>query len=138
MLLGKNTFYEWIYIKYNKDIKSWYYYCYGEECKKNIFKIGKENVYDEEDVSSIIENMDNNDYFDPYLVYKLDNRVVENPYIIEKKIIEYFNKFFYLLKNSSGVYVEIYKNKYYIRKTELMYKEFIRFNMFLIREKDNS
>ena len=100
---------------------------------KKIFKIGKENVYDEEDVSSIIENMENIDYFDPYLVYKLNNRVVENPIIIEKKIIEYFNKFFYLLKNSSGVYVEIYKNKYYIRKPELMCKEFQGFMMLLLR-----
>ena len=52
---------------------------------------------------------DNNDHFDPHLVYKLDNRIVDNPYIIEKKIIEYFNKFFYLLKSSSGAYVEIIK-----------------------------
>ena len=116
-------------LKYNKDVKSWHYYCYGEECKKKIFKIGKENIYDEEDVSSFIEKMENIDYFEPHLVYKLDNRIVDNPYIIEKKIIEYFNKFFYLLKNSSGAYVEIYKNKYYIRKSELMCKEFIRFNM---------
>ena len=94
-------------LQYNKDIKSWHYYCYGEGCKKKIFKIGKENVYAEEDVSSIIEKMENIDYFDPHLVYKLDNRVVDNPCIIEKKITEYFNKFFYLLKNSSGAYVEI-------------------------------
>ena len=82
--------------------------------------------------------MDNNDHFDTHLVYKLDNRVVENPYIIEKKIIEYFNKFFYLLKNSSGAYVEIYKNKYYIRKYELMCKELGRFNIMLVKEKDNT
>ena len=64
--------------------------------KKN--QIGKENVYNEEDVSSIIENMENIDYFDTHLVYKLDNRVVDNPYIVEKRIIEYFHKFFFYLK----------------------------------------
>ena len=71
--------------------------------------IGKENIYDDEDISSIIEKMENIDYFDIHLVYKLHYRVVDNPYIIEKKIIEYFNKFFYLLKSSSGAYVEIIK-----------------------------
>ena len=50
-------------IKYNKDTKSWYYYCYGEECKNKIFKIGEENTYDDEDISSIIEQMENNDHF---------------------------------------------------------------------------
>ena len=105
-------------LKHIKETKTWYYYCYGEECKKKIFKRGKENVYDEEDVSSIIEQMENIDHFDPYLVYKLDHRTVTSPSIIIEKIIEYFNKFFYLLKNSSGAYVEIYKNKYYIRKYE--------------------
>ena len=51
----------------------------------------------------------------------------------------YFNEFFYLLKYSSGSYVEIYKNKYYIRKYEYMCKEFTRFNMVLTiaKWKDN-
>ena len=75
-------------LKYNKDIKSWHYFCYGEECKKKVFKTGKENVYDEEDVSCIIEKMDNNDHFDPYLVYKLDNRTFDSPGIVIAKISE--------------------------------------------------
>ena len=45
-------------LKYNKDIKGWYYYCYGEECKNKIFKIGEENTYEAEDVSSILEKME--------------------------------------------------------------------------------
>ena len=51
-------------LKYNKDTKQWYYYSYGEECNKKLFKIGDENKYDEEDVSSILEKMENMDYFD--------------------------------------------------------------------------
>ena len=73
------------------------------------------------------------DHFDPYLVHKLDNRTVTSPSVIIEKIIKYFNKFFYLLKSSSGAYVEIYKNKYYIRKYELMGKEFARFKILLIK-----
>ena len=60
----------------------------GEECKKRIFKIGKENVYDEENVSYIIEQMETMDHFDPHLVYKLNNRVFENPISIIQKITE--------------------------------------------------
>ena len=59
-------------LKYNKDIKGWYYYCNGEEFKNKIFKIGEENVYDEESVNSIIEEIETIDHFDPFLVYKLN------------------------------------------------------------------
>ena len=55
--------------------------------------------------------MENIDHFDPYLVYKLDNRTIDSPSIVIAKITEYSNnKFFYLHENSSGAYVEIYKN----------------------------
>ena len=34
---GKTHFMNGFVLKYNKDIKSWHYYCYGEECKKKFF-----------------------------------------------------------------------------------------------------
>ena len=76
---------------------SWYYYCYEEGCKKKLFKIDTD-TYDEEDVSYIFEKIDNNDHFDPYLVYKLDNRTMYSPSIVITKITEYFlkNSFIFL------------------------------------------
>ena len=41
-----------------------------KKVKKNVFQIGNENVCDEKDVSSIMENMQNIDNFDLSLVHK--------------------------------------------------------------------
>ena len=57
---------EQIFNEHNKELKAWYYYWYGKECKTRVEKIGEVNTYANEDVSSIIEQMQNNDYFDPY------------------------------------------------------------------------
>ena len=55
-----------IYIQrmvFYKDAKIWYYYCYGEECNKKVFKIGEENTYLEKHVSSFLEKMETIDHF---------------------------------------------------------------------------
>ena len=76
--------------------------------------------------------METMNHFDPMLVYTLHGRIVVNPYIIITKLKQYFNKFFYLLHNSNGAYVEIFKNNYYIQKTELLSKDLGRYTMNLV------